>query len=400
MSIAHGVVSALREAHARGLVHRDVKPGNIMVETRDGRLHPRVIDFGIARVLEGTTYTLSGAVMGTCRYMSPEQVRGEPVGPPSDVYALGAVLYELATGAPPFDDGSPYALMMAHTTQPVPSMESRRPDVPLVLEQLVLQMLAKEASERPSLEEVAERLEALHPREVVPIAVQAGSGPNGHHLVAVQAGPFLYGPDRREVFLDGFALDRHPVTNRQFAAFLRATDYRPRVARGFLRHWGRKGPPTHLLDHPVVFVDHADASAYAAWLGMRLPTEAEWEKAARGEEGRRYPWGRRSPTPDHANYGRRGTTQPVDAHPAGRSPYGIEDLAGNVWEWTSDAQVDGFVADGPATNPRRPIGIHGGEAVAKGGCWWFDDPKALRTTARQAFPTTHRSDMVGFRCAR
>jgi len=401
MAVAHGVVDALREAHARGIIHRDVKPGNIMVEQIDGRLHPRVIDFGIARVLEGTTYTLSGAVMGTCRYMSPEQVRGEAVGPESDVYALGAVLYELATGSPPFDEGSPYALMMAHTTQPVPPLVERRADVPIVLEQLIVAMLAKAPEERPALDEVQQRLEAFQPRHRPSREEAGGPGPNRHTLQAVPSGPFLYGPGRREVYLDAFAIDRYPVTNRQFAAFLKATGYRPEVRRSFLRHWGTGGPPTALLDHPVVFVSHQDASAYAAWLGLRLPTEAEWEKAARGTTGRRYPWGRRNPTPERANYGRRGgTTQPVQAHPEGRSPYGVEDLAGNVWEWTLDADADGFVPSGPAVNPRRPVAIHEGLAVAKGGCWWFDDPKALLASSRSAWATTHRSDTLGFRCAR
>jgi len=400
MAVAHGITDALQAAHARGIVHRDVKPGNVMVEEQDGRLHPRVIDFGIARVLEGTTYTLSGAVMGTCRYMAPEQVRGESVGPEADVYALGAVLYELATGRAPFDDANPFALMMAHATQaPTPPVE-HRDDVPILLEQLILEMLAKPAEQRPTLDVVAARLEAIRPRRAKERHVTGGPGPNRHMLQAVAGGRFAYGPTRRTVHLDPFAIDRFPVTNRQFKVFLDATGYTPENPRSFLRHW-RRGPPKELLDHPVVFVDHRDATAYAAWLGMRLPTEAEWEKAARGTDGRRYPWGRRHPTPERANYGRKhdGTTA-VTAHPEGRSPYGVEDLAGNVWEWTADADAADFVTQGPNSNPRRPVAAHGGLAVVRGGCWWLDDPKALRTTARQAYPRSERSHLIGFRCAR
>jgi len=400
MQVAHGVVDALQAAHARGIVHRDVKPGNVMVEVHDGQLRPRVIDFGIARVLEGTTYTLSGAVMGTCRYMAPEQVRGESVGPEADVYALGAVLYEVATGRPPFSEENPFALMMAHATQPVPPPRTHRPDLPEGLEALILEMMRKPAADRPGLDVVATRLEAIAPRSVRPRHVTGGPGPNGHVLQAIAGGPFAYGPTRRQVHLDPFAIDRFPVTNRQYQVFLQATGYTPDDPRSFLRHW-RRGPPKAQLDHPVVFVDHRDATAYAAWLGMRLPTEAEWEKAARGTDGRRYPWGRRHPTPERANYGRRhdGTT-PVSAHPDGRSPYGVEDLAGNVWEWTADADADDFVTHGPITNPRRPVQAHGGAAVVRGGCWWLDDPKSMRTTARQAYPRSERSHLIGFRCVR
>ena len=400
LQVAHGVTDALVAAHARGIVHRDVKPGNVMVEEHDGHLHPRVIDFGIARVLEGTTYTLSGAVMGTCRYMAPEQVRGEAVGPEADVYALGAVLYEAATGEPPFDDTNPFALMMAHATQAPPPLSDHRDDLPDGLQSLIMDMLAKPAGERPALEVVAARLEAVAPRDHQVRHVAGGPAPNGHLLQSVAGGPFAYGPTRRRVHLDAFAIDRFPVTNRQFHTFLEATGYTPDDPRAFLRHWHR-GPPRELLDHPVVFVDHRDALAYASWLGLRLPTEAEWEKAARGTDGRRYPWGRRQPTADCANFGRhhKGTT-PVSAHPEGRGPYGTEDMAGNVWEWTADADRDGFVTDGPASNPRRPVAEHGGLAVVRGGCWWLDDTKALRTTARQSYPRTERSHLIGFRCAR
>ncbi len=391
--VAGGVVAALRAAHERGIVHRDIKPGNVMVEVRDGMLQARVIDFGIARVLEGTTYTLSGAVLGTCRYMAPEQVRGDAVGPECDRYSLGVMLYELATGVPPFAGDQPFALMMAHTTQtPVPP-RIRRPDLPEAVDALILGLLEKQPEARPSLEEVARVLEVP-----AAAAVQEVAQRNGHQLLDVPEGPFLFGVERREVVLSSFHIDRYPVTNRQFAAFVDATGYRPQEGDDFLRHWDEGQPPAELLDHPVVWVSHMDAQAYAAWVGLRLPTEAEWEKAARGGDGRRYPWGRAKAGKKTANFARRNGTMAVDAHPDGASPYGMEDAAGNVWEWTADEVRSPPPMD--PRDPRAPSGPWSAQVVTRGGCWWFDDPGSLRCTARSGWAPGVRNDAIGFRCAR
>ncbi len=399
--LALGLLAGLEEAHGRGVVHRDLKPGNVLVVNRDVHLVPRIIDFGIARVLEGTTYTLTGAVMGTCRYMSPEQVRSEPVGPPSDLYSLGAVLYELATGRPPFDDEQPFAVMMAHTQREPPSVSSLRPDLPGPLAAAIDECLKKDAAARPpSASGLREILEGALSCESERRSPRVGRVANDHDLVLVEAGAFLMGPDRRRVYVDAFSLDRHPVTNRQFAWFLQATGYRPDDPRGFLAHWpSPEGPAPSQQQLPVVHVSVADALAYAGWLGLRLPTEAEWEKSARGVDGRRFPWGREAPTNRHAWFGKRGGPGAIGARPAGASPYGHHDLAGNVWEWCGEVDDPSFYAAGPDRNPRRPPRGDGRPQVIRGGAWMFDDPRSLRTWSRSSQPPDVRLATVGFRCA-
>jgi serine/threonine-protein kinase len=314
------------------------------------------------------------------------------VGPESDRYSLGVMLYELATGVPPFAGDQPYALMMAHTAQePVPP-RIRRPDLPDALDGLITGLLAKSPAQRPTLDEVA----AAFSVPQAPTMLR-GAERNGHQLLLVPAGPFLFGEDRRVVRMSAFRIDRFPVTNRQFVAFVEATDYRPENGRDFLRHWHDGRPPEDQLDHPVVWVSHADALAYAAWVGLRLPTEAEWEKAGRGDDGRRYPWGKATPDRSRANFGRRQGTMSVDRHPEGASPHGVEDMAGNVWEWTADELRRRAVED--EVDPHAPAGPWSAQVVTRGGCWWFDDPRSLRCTARAGWAPATRSDAIGFRCA-
>lgn len=401
------ILDAMACAHAEGVVHRDLKPDNILLDRRGGVVCPKVVDFGIAKILEGTAYTVSGALLGTWRYIAPEQAqRPHLVDHRADIYALGVTLYHLIEGRLPFDHDNPYALLMDHVSTPPPAM--KRAEVPGALVSLVMDCLEKDPARRPqSCDEVGARLRAVFAedgsRVTAPTAAVVGraAGDDGMELVAVPAGVFLMGEDRRAVWLDGFSIDRFPVTNRQFARFVAATGYRPEDAgKGrFLALWRGGVCPPRLLDHPVVYVSWHDARAYAAWVGRRLPSEAQWEKAARGTDGRVYPWGRASPTAVHARFGG-GTvgTSAVGAHPAGVSPFGVLDLAGNVWEWCVDVDDPAFYADGPERNPCRTGPPDRGASVVRGGSWAFG-PRTLRTWSRRGFPPDARLDGVGFRCA-
>jgi formylglycine-generating enzyme len=210
---------------------------------------------------------------------------------------------------------------------------------------------------------------------------------------------------RHQVILRPFWIDRYEVTQAQFRKFVRA---RPEWGKGrlggnYLMNWSRDRPPSGQEDLPVVFVTWAAAAAYAEWAGKRLPTEAEWEFAARGgREGVEYPWGNQAPEPRLANYAESAAHAPVrvGAHPA--NPYGLFDLAGNVWEFCLDEWHDRYPA-GPVTQSetdlRRMRVANVERRVIRGGSFAggaFNMRVSSRDSHRTGDPVAH----VGFRCAR
>jgi serine/threonine-protein kinase len=154
-------------------------------------------------------------------------------------------------------------------------------------------------------------------------------------------------------------------------------------------------------DHPVTDVSWEDANAYCNWLSkkkglnFKLPTEAQWEKAARGTDGRKYPWGKNEPDETLANFGWKfDKTSPVGSYPNGASPYGLLDMAGNVWEWCSDWYGDDYYKNSPKDNPTGPkIGT---SRVVRGGCW-VSDAGSLRCAGRSGGGPSYRSLVADFR---
>jgi len=268
---------------------------------------------------------------------------------------------------------------------------------------------------------------------------------DGMVMVYVPAAEFTMGSDTGDtnespphnVALDDFWIDQTEVTNAMFQTFVTATGYRTSaeeigqsrayqpgeytpVAEKWLLVGGAnwmhpQGPGTgieSLENHPVVQVSWNDAVAYCLWAGARLPTEAEWELSARGTDGRIYPWGNSWPTGELLNLGDLNLdaiwsdkstndgykfTAPVGNYPAGRSPYGALDMAGNVAEWTADRYGYNFYAASPFSNPTGPA--TGTLHSIRGGHWSFT-ADGVRSTARLSGQQTYSIDYLGFRCAR
>lgn len=222
---------------------------------------------------------------------------------------------------------------------------------------------------------------------------------DGAPAVLIPAGSFVMGDDerspRREVHLDAFYIDRFEVTLGRYAAFLAATG-------GVQPPDGWPGDAAATADLPVVGVGWDDANAYCRWAGKRLPTETEWEKAARGGDPRRYPWGNDAPTAAHvaattsAGDAYAGGLSPVGSHPAGASAAGVHDLAGNAAEWVADWFAEGF-ARGSVRNPAGPAA--GQDRVIRGGGWQDAGERLASARRWHAAPDTRAPD-IGFRCAR
>src|SRR5215510_14927320 len=196
-----------------------------------------------------------------------------------------------------------------------------------------------------------------------------------------------------KVFLDSFYLDKFEVTNGRFAKFVEAIQSEP--------PWGfaDKETPVVRPDQPVRWVNWMDAIGYCLWVGKRLPTEAEWEKAARGSDGRAYPWGNDPPTPAHAVFGLKEGSDTVSAignRDKGKSPYGVHDLAGNLYEWTTDWYDEEFYSKNPAINPKGPS--EGTAKVQRGGSY-INGAYRLRSSFRTKGDPTEHDPNVGFRCA-
>lgn len=415
------------------IVYRDLNPRNIMVQ--DGKLF--LVDFGIAKVL---TPQQKGTAIGTPGYTAPEQYKGyaEPI---SDIFSLGALVHYLLTGINPED----YRVKIFSYEPP----KQFNPSIPEELNTLIMSMVEILPDKRPQSAAIVMRQLTLlsqiksnynaqqnisagniqvlsansyqpitHAKPAVfemsiyrPVDLEyIGKNDKGFDeyrnlndeavMVLVPSGEFLMGCSseifgllrdgtsdeypRHTVYLDAYYIYKYEVTNKQFAKFVNEVGYK------IEGNW-KDYAISKRENHPVVNVTWNDAMAYCRWVGGTLPAEAQWEKAARGTDGKIYPWGNRwdgskcnwykgPKLSGMADIHKRRGTLPVGSFPSGASPYGCMDMAGNVWEWCGDWYGVDYYKNGPSRNLQGPES--GQYRVLRGGSWLNDNHSAFRCSLR------------------
>lgn len=408
ISIVRSVADALAHAAKEKIIHRDIKPSNIRIDS-NGRVF--VLDFGIAKAADQPGLTRPGQNQpGTPNYMSPEQDRNGECTHQSDLYSLGLVFFELLTGRNPrsepdgFDSRGNVVLgsldrnvgrIIQRLLEPLPADRYGSADElirdlaaiapqPFHLGRRTRWLWGIVAVTAVSLGATA--LIVKRPPPGPPVQIQDAHGV----MVLVPAGKFIFGDnsevspyDRQELTLPTFYIDATETSNAQYASFTQATGHSAPPSQDFLT----------ADKMPVVNVTFADAEAYCFWAGRRLPTEQEWEKAARGPQGLIYPWG------NHALVNP-GNLVTVDAYPERRSWTGALNLSGNVFEWTSSGFPAGkeFIEDMKRITGRPTITTDW--RVLKGGSFLVKNELFFRSYMRRGWPVDEPTQSIGFRCVK
>ena len=390
VEVVKQMLAALEYAH-RSVIHRDIKPENVMMLPGEG---VKVLDFGLARAVHqdlsehlAEMKAAGKKVIGTLAYAAPEQLRMRDVDARTDLYAVGLVFHELLTLRTPVD-------------APV-TVEQVRKDVSPGLLAVLKRALKEEREQRwASAREFRLALRDAYNESYRPNSAELRTtrGERGtasiEDMVYLEGGSFLMGNDanrseapEEEVTVGPFWIDKYPVTVAKYGEFLKSTGY-PEP-----KFW--RDPQYNGADQPVVGVSWEQAQAFAHWCGKELPTEAQWEFAARGRENRRYPWGSLPPSSTRANYGDFiGMPSMVTMHDDGQTPDGVFDMAGNVMEWTLDPYSSyvlirmGKREEALMKEPRR---------VVRGGSWASGEESLVTTARHGLFPESQLST-VGFRC--
>jgi formylglycine-generating enzyme required for sulfatase activity len=420
------IARALEYIHSRKIIHRDIKPDNVHIGA-NGVV--KLMDFGIAKT-EGLQMTRAGYVLGTPYYMAPEQVTGQGVTEQVDVYSFGVVLYELLAGTKPIAGETVERIFYSILNETLDVSPLRQAGVPPSVCDIVTQCTLKAPAARPqgfgpvcaSLESILAESDAptmrlpgvvepppaparpawllpvvlvvvlglglglyfaIKPKQLAPF-IDAKSG----RMVLVPAGTFLAGEKKQpSAPIPAFYIDQTEVTNAAYKLFCDAAS-RP-LPDSF---------PAAKPNYPVVNVSILDAAEFAKWAGERLPSALQWEKAARGTDGRLFPWGNQKDA-TLANLGPDGEIHPVADFPKGASPFGALNMVGNVWELVYELTTpsDFALHNYPSLDPQPTredswYQIRGGsfkEGLQDGLAW---DSSTV--------PSRWKNTNIGFRCVK
>ncbi|MCD6296548.1 MAG: SUMF1/EgtB/PvdO family nonheme iron enzyme [Deltaproteobacteria bacterium] len=488
--IAQQSLAAFQYAHENGILHRDIKPGNIMINKNGDS---KIMDFGIAKISTTASHD-TAAKMLSVHYVPPERFDPKKeIDARSDIYSLALVFYEIFTGRRAFMVEETSQIMFCHLNEIPDPPEKYRPDMPHEISQAISRALEKDPDDRfkdfnefsaamkgampiPDDATQAVDVETLKPEPVSEVDIEKktkkkspvlmiasiavvviallvggyfaynmyflqgpepGPGPEDtvtetepgkpaelpygkdkSIMIVIPKGEFEMGSDKysaekpvQKIYLDNYYIDKFLVTNAQFRKFVEQTQYvtdAEKAGGGMVRigrRWKKIKDATWKMpdgltpiegqeNNPVSQVSFNDASAYCKWAGKDLPTEAQWEKAARGTDGREYPWGNHDPDDTMANFDNLiGATTPVQDYEKGKSPYGVYDAAGNVYQWCKDWYGTGQRAE---KNPTGPAS--GKEHVVKGGSF-IEGTESLRSANRDRYKPDYSSYLFGFRCA-
>ena len=427
LRVANQIARALEYVHSQKIVHRDIKPENIHINTSGVA---KLMDFGISKT-EGLSMTRAGYVLGTPYYMAPEQVTGQGITNQVDVYAFGILMFELFTGVKPITGESVERIFYSILNEPLDMEPMKASGAPDGVCDLVAACTRKNPAERPQgfgpvcaeLDRLIAGLEtpatvmveapaaptasAKFLVPVIGLVVLAMAGTVGYmatrpkappplaktlslasgDMVLVPAGTFLYGKNKEATDLKAYYVDKTEVTNAAYAAFSKATN-RP-LPEGFA---------ADKPDYPVVNVSVLDAQEFAKWAGKRLPNAKEWEKAARGTDGRLYSWGN-DPDASKANINSK-EMRPANDFAAGASPAGALQMIGNAWELIFEL-----------TSPSQQAVDHFKDlltpAPAKEESWYVMRGEAFNLPLDEAvlydsatIPARFKGPEIGFRCVK
>ena len=399
--------------HQPPIIYQDLNPENIIFAI------PEKLMLSVYGILRHFYADMSGEQVNSLGYAPPEQWQGL-AEPRSDLYALGATMHHILTDMDP-RKGNPFDF---------PPLLNINPKLSKDIEQIVSKLLQMKVEQRyPSAEALKADLQQLSPQDtsVQPSTAESTASTvssipkaivntiDDAEMILIPEGEFLMGSLEEEggdderpkhrVTLDAFYIDKYPVTNAQYKKFVDESPQwrKKRIDKKFhggnyLYLWDRDDFPRGKATHPVVYVSWYAAQAYAEWAEKRLLTEAEWEKAARGTDGIRYPWGDNAPNTSCCNFNSNvDDTTPVDEYSEGESPYEVMDMAGNVWEWCTDFYDKDYYKSSPIHNPKGPVS--GEHRVCRGGSWQFNQYLVRCAFRRNCKPINTDYD-IGFRCAK